>query len=122
MQKFEKPARIIHVIVCVLNLGSLFFGLMLPFAGSATSWGSSAYLFFKGASLALALPMFFMRIIYLQYILFGILAVFSVIHYMKAKKNHTIIKKRVFIDCVLWAITVFELIFLEEYFLNIIAF
>lgn len=78
--------------------------------------------FLQGASLALCLPMVLMRAIYLQYILFGALAVFAVILYTKAKKNHTIIKKRVFIDCVLWAITVFELIFLEEYFLNIIAF
>ena len=122
MQKFEKPARITQAMLCALNIGSILFGLMLPFAGSESSWGSSAYLFFKGASLTLALPMFFMRIIYLQYILFGILAVFSVIHYTKVKKNHTIVKKRVFIDCVLWVITVFELIFLEEYFLNIMWF
>ena len=117
MKRVEKIFRIVHIILCLLNIGSVFFGIMLM-----TSGGNNAYSFFRELSVSCCFPMLILRTAYLQYILFGVIAVFSIVNYISKIKKKEIIRKNIFLDCSLWAITVFELIHLEQYFVNIISF
>ena len=116
MKRIEKANRIIHIIICVLNFGSIFYALM------TCSAGTPMYSFFRRLSLAFSLPLLFMRFAYLQYIFFGLIAIFTVIKYIISFKNKEIAKRNIGIDIVLWIITVFELIYLEGAFEAIIWF
>ena len=68
------------------------------------------------------MPLLFMRVIYLQYIIFGLIAIFTIIKYIISIKNKEIIIKNIWTDVVLWTITIFELIYLESAFEAIISF
>lgn len=116
MRRIEKANRITHIIMCVLNLGSIFYALMV------NSTGTSLYSFFKRLSLAFGMPLLFMRVAYLQYIIFGLIAIFTIIRYIIFIKNREIIKRNIWIDVVLWTITIFELIYLENAFGAIASF
>lgn len=111
MKKAEKIFRIIHIILCFANIGSLFFGIM-RFSGS----GNKAYSFFRELSIELCFPMLLMRTIYLQYVLWGIIALFTIINVIYKIRTKSIAKKFVFIDCTFWITAIFELIYLESYF------
>ena len=117
MKKFEKSVRIIHIVLCLLNVGSLFFGIMLMTGG-----GNDVYSFFRELSIGCCFPMLILRIAYLQYILFGLIAIFSTVSYILKIKHKEIVRKNICIDCSLWLITIFELIYLEQYFAIIISF
>ena len=117
MKKIEKIVRILHIVLCLLNIGSIFFGIMLMIGG-----GNNAYSFFRELSISWCFPMLILRIAYLQYILFGVIDIFSIVNYIFRIKNKEVIRKNVFIDCFLWGITVFEIMNLERYFANIISF
>lgn len=119
MKKLEKIIRIVHTILCFLNLGCLFFALMKLSGG-----GNVPYRIFRWFNLLFifVVPMFLMRLAYLQYVLFGIIAVLDVVIYVHKIKNKTVDKKHLLYDILLWIITFGELIFLEEYFLNILWF
>ncbi len=116
MIRLEKIVRILHTILCALHLGCLFFGLM-----KATGGGNVPYKIFRWFNLLpfFVLPMFFMRIFYLQYIIFGLIAIFDIIIYIYKITEKSIDKKLLIYDVVLWIITIGELLFLEDYFLNI---
>lgn len=116
MKRFDKTNKIIHSVMCVLNLGSIFYALMV------CSIGTPLYAFFRRLSLALSMPLLFMRFAYLQYIIFGLLATFTIIKYIVLIKNKEIEKRKIWIDVVLWLITVFELIYLENAFEAILWF
>ena len=116
MKKIDNTNKIIHIIMCVLNLGSIFYALMV------CSIGTPLYGFFSRLSLAFGMPLLFMRLAYLQYIIFGVLAIFTIIKYIVFAKNKEIAKKNIWIDGVLWLITVFELIYLENAFKSILWF
>ena len=116
MKRIDKTNKIIHIVMCVLNLGSIFYALMV------CSIGKPLYGFFRRLSLAFGMPLLFMRIAYLQYIIFGLLAIFTIIKYIAFAKNKEIAKKNILIDGVLWLITVFELIYLENAFQSILWF
>lgn len=115
MKKVEKIARICNAILCLLNIGTLFFGLMMLSTGTV-------YGFLKWISIALSTPMFFMRLIYLQYILWGIVLVMYAIVYINQIKNKTLNRKSVYIDVILWIIAIIEIALLEKYFWNIVWF
>lgn len=116
MQKTEKVIRISYIVLCILNIGSIFFELMV------LCIGTPLYRVFRSLCLWCSMPMFFMRMAYLQYIIFGILSVFSVLIYIGKIKNHLVTKKILFIDIALWLIILVELIFTEQYFINILYF
>ncbi len=116
MKRIEKANCIIHIIMCVLNFGSIFYALM------GGSIGTLLYSFFRRLSLAFSMPLLFMRVIYLQYIIFGLIAIFTIIKYIISIKNKEIIIRNIWIDVVLWTITIFELIYLESAFGAIISF
>ena len=116
MKRIEKANCIIHIIMCVLNFGSIFYALM------GCSIGTLLYSFFRRLSLAFSMPLLFMRVIYLQYIIFGLIAIFTIIKYIISIKNKEIIIKNIWTDVVLWTITIFELIYLESAFEAIISF
>ena len=116
MKRIEKANCIIHIIMCVLNFGSIFYALM------GGSIGTLLYSFFRRLSLAFSMPLLFMRVIYLQYIIFGLIAIFTIIKYIISIKNKEIIIKNIWTDVVLWTITIFELIYLESAFEAIISF
>lgn len=116
MKKFEKTNRIVHIIMCVLNLGSIFYALMM------CSIGTALYSFFRRLSLAFSWSLIFMRVTYLQYIIFGLMAIFTIIKYIIFIRNKEIAKRNIWIDVVLWAITVFELSYLENAFEAILSF
>lgn len=63
--------------------------------------------------------MFFMRIAYLQYILFSIIAIIDILAYVRRLKVKQIDKKILGIDIFLWILSITELISLENYFENI---
>lgn len=72
--------------------------------------------------MAFGMPLLFMRTIYLQYIVFGILAVLTITKYIYIVKNKKVSKKDIIVDIILWGITVVELIYIEEAFLAILWF
>ena len=110
MKKIEKICRIVHIIMCVLNLGQIFCILT---AGST----GQLYEFFRILSVAYRpLLIFFMSYSYLQYFVFGLLAIFMIIKYIIYDKNKEVAKKSFWIDIVLWIVTVFELYYLESSF------
>ena len=116
MKRFEKTVRIIHTVLCVLHLGCLFFGLM-----KATGGWNIPYRIFRWFSLntIFVFSMFFMRVFYLQYIVLGLIAIADIVIYIHKAVNKVIDKKTLIYDVTLWVITIIELIFLEEYYLNI---
>ncbi len=114
--KIEKTARICHVVLCLLNIGAIFFAFMM------LAETGPIYSFFRQLSLGFSLPMMLMRAAYLQYILFAILAVLFVVVLIGKIKNKTINAKCLAWDLALWLISAFELIYLEIYYLNIITF
>ena len=116
LKNIDKTNKIIHIVMCVLNLGSIFYALMV------CSIGTPLYGFFRRLSSAFGMPLLFMRLAYLQYIIFGLLAIFTIIKYIAFAKNKEIAKKNILIDGVLWLITVFELIYLENAFKSILWF
>ena len=113
MKRFEKANRIIHIITCFLNLGTIFYALMV------CSTRTPLYGFFRRLSLSFGMPLLFMRALYLQYIIFGLIAVFTVIVYTKNKER---VKRNVLVDVLLWTTTILELIFLERAFEAIVFF
>lgn len=116
MNRIEKTNRIIHIVMCVLNLGSIFYAFMVR------SIGTPLYGFFRQLSLDFSMPLLFMRFAYLQYIIFGLLAIFTIIKYIVFAKKRKLQKKNIWIDGVLWLITVFEIIYLENAFKSILWF
>ena len=110
MKKAEKIVRIIYIVLCILNIGSVFFGLMVLFEDTPL------YDPFIGLSLLFCIPMFYMRMIYLQYILFAVLSVLSILIYIDKIKNKLVMKKILCIDILLWLIALVEVIFTEGYF------
>ncbi len=116
MKRIEKANWITHIIMCILNLGSIFYALMV------SSIGTPLYSFFRRLSLTFGWSLLLMRIVYLQYIIFGLIAIFTIIKYIISIKNKEIIKRNIWIDVVLWIITIFELIYLESAFGAIISF
>ena len=116
MKRIETVNRTVHIIMCILNLGSIFYALM------TASQGTPLYGFFRQLSVGSGVLLAFMRLAYLQYIVFGLIAVIAVIGYIISVKNKEVIKRNICIDAVLWAVTVFELIFLEGTFAAITAF
>ena len=116
MKRIEKSNWIIHIIMCVLTLGSIFYALMV------CSIGTPLYGFFRQLSLAFGWSLLLMRIVYLQYIIFGLIAIFTIIKYIISIKNKEIIIRNIWIDVVLWTITIFELIYLESAFGAIVSF
>ena len=116
MRKIEKITRIAYIVLCILSIGSIFYELMVLFMDTP------AYGFFRSLNLSFSMPMFFMRLAYLQYIIFGILTVLSVLIYIKKIRNNIVTKKLLCLDILLWLIILIELIFTEEYFLNILYF
>lgn len=117
MKKVEKSVRIIHIVLCLLNVSSLFFGIMLLTGGE-----NEIYRFFREISIEFCFPMLLMRVVYLQYILWGIVAMFTIVNVIYKIKIKNIEKKIVFVDCAFWVIAIFELIYLERYFGAIISF
>ncbi|MBQ2739959.1 MAG: hypothetical protein IJE22_00170 [Oscillibacter sp.] len=119
MKRFEKIIRIIHTVLCTLHLGCLFFGLM-----KATGGGNMPYRIFRWFSLLaiFIVPMFFMRVFYLQYIILGLIAISDIAIYINKALKKSIEKKTLIYDAALWLITIGELLFLEEYYLNILYF
>ena len=116
MKKIEKINRIIHIVMCVLTLGTIFYALMV------CSIGTPLYSFFRGLSLVFCMPLLFMRFAYLQYIIFGLLAIFTIIKYIVFAKNKEIVKRNIWIDIILWIITIIELVCLENAFESILWF
>ena len=55
-------------------------------------------------------------------LIFVLIAVYTIIKYANLVKNKEIEKTKIWIDIVLWIITVFELIYLENAFEAIISF
>lgn len=117
MKKFEKIIRILNAILCFLDIGCLFFSSMTAFSGI-----HPVYRIFRSLSFAFSLPMFFMRTVYLQYILYGIIAVSYIVIYWFKIKNKCIVKKYLYTDIILCSIAIAELFFLESYFINILTF
>ena len=115
MKKAEIITRIAYIALCILNIGSIFFGLMVLFSGKPE------YGFFRSLSLLFAAPMFFMRLIFFQYIAFFVLSVLSVLIYIKKIKNRSL-NKLLFIDIALWLFTFIEMLCTENYFWNIVYF
>ena len=116
MKKIEKTNCIIHIIMCVLNLGSIFYAFMV------SSIGTPLYSFFRRLTLDFSMSLVFMRIVYLQYIIFGLIAIFTIMKYIISIKNKEIIIRNMWTDVILWTITIFELIYLESAFEAIISF
>ena len=116
MIKIERTARICHIVLCLLNIGAIFFAFM-KLAGTG-----AIYSFFRRLSMAFAFPMMIMRMAYLQYILFAALAVLFVIVLTVKIRNRTINAKCLAWDLTLWLVSFFELAYLELYYLNIITF
>ena len=116
MKRIDKVIRIIHSVLCVLNLGSIFYALMV------CSIGTSLYAVFRRLSLAFSIPLLFMRFAYLQYIVFGVLALFTIIKYIVFVKNKEFSKRNILVDIVLWIIAIIELIYLENAFESILWF
>ena len=116
MKMIDKTNKIIHIVMCILNLGSIFYALMVH------SIGTPLYSFFRRLSLAFGMPLLFMRFAYLQYIIFGLLGIFTIIKYIVFVINKKKVKKNSWIDGVLCLITVFELIYLEYAFESILWF
>ena len=114
MKKSDINIRIIHFIFVLLNIGSLFFGIMVFSMG-----GNIVYSVFRELSLSFGFPIFLMRSMYLQYILFVILVILYMKFYKKNIKSDVVTRKLIIIDVFLWGVTIFELVFLELYFLNI---
>lgn len=106
----EERIRIIHIALCLINIGCLFF----PFV--KLSGGTPTYSFWCAITGWLGIPMFLMRLIYLQYVLWGVIAVFEVIFYINKIKNKNINKKMLFVDIFLWVITILEIVLLEDFF------
>ena len=79
--KIQKINRIIHSVMCAMNLGAVFYALM--------SWsiGTPFYGFLRQMSLAFGWPLLLMRVFYLQYIIFGCVAVFTIMGYVKNNKE-----------------------------------
>ena len=117
MKSFEKIVRVVHTVLCALHLGCLFFGLM-----KATGGGNVAYRIFRWFNLLaiFVIPMFFMRVFYLQYIILGLIAISDIIIYVHKDLKKAFNKKTIIYDVVLWIISISELLFLEEYYLNIL--
>ncbi len=117
MKRFEKIVRILHTVLCALHLGCLFFGLM-----KATGGGNIPYRIFRWFNLLaiFVIPMFFMRVFYLQYIILGLIAIADIVIYIHKAIDKSIDKKALIYDVALWVITISELLFLEEYYLNIL--
>ncbi len=117
MKRFEKIVRILHTVLCALHLGCLFFGLM-----KATGGGNIPYRIFRWFNLLaiFVIPMFFMRVFYLQYIILGLIAIADIVIYIHKAVDKSIDKKALIYDIALWVITISELLFLEEYYLNIL--
>ena len=72
--------------------------------------------------MAVAFPMMIMRMAYLQYILFAVLAVIFVVVLISKIKNKMPKTKWLFFDLILWLVSFFELAYLELYYLNTITF
>ena len=117
MKKFEKIIRIVHIVLNGLNIGAVFFGIMKISGG-----GNFVYRIFRELSIGCCFTMLIMRMAYLQYILTGIIAIFSIINYGSKIKNKKVKKRNLCIDCSLWLITILELIYLEQYFAAVTSF
>ena len=119
MKRFKKIIRIIHTVLCALHLGCLFFGLM-----KASGGGNMAYRIFRWFNFLVifVIPMFFMRLFYLQYIIWGLIAISDIAIYINKALKKSIEKKTLIYDAALWSITICEMLFLEEYYLNILYF
>lgn len=117
LKKAEKAVIIIQLIFCLLNISCLFFGIMSAFGG-----GNTGYSIFRSLCLTFSIPAVVIRIAYMQYIIFGAIAVFDVFKYASNIKNKRVSKKYLLADIALWIITIFELIFLEDMFYNIMRF
>ena len=90
----------------------------------ATGGGNIPYRIFRWFNLLaiFVLPMVFMRMFYLQYIILGLIAISDIVIYIHKAFKKSIDKKTIIYDISLWALTIGELLFLEEYYLNIIYF
>lgn len=111
MKKTERNIRILHIILCLLNIGCLFFGIMVMFRG-----GNEGYRIFRDLNIGFCTPMFFMRLFFLQYIVFSVIAVLYAKIYIYKVKNKSLNKKILCLDIVLWTLAIVELFFLEDYF------
>ncbi len=116
-ERFEKPVGILHALMCLLNIGSVFFGVMAVSGG-----GNEIYRIFRSLSLSCALPMVFMRLFYLQYIVFGLIAVFSLVNNYRKIQNKSMRRRTIAVECTLWIVAAIELLYLEQYYINIIWF
>ena len=118
MKRLEKAVRILHTVLCALHLGCLFFGLM-----KATGGGNALYSIFRWFNTIgiFAVPMLFMRLFYLQYIILGLIVIADIAIYIHKAVNKSINKKALTYDVALWLITISELLFLEEYYLNVLC-
>ena len=117
MKIADRIFRVIHIILCCVNIGSLFFGIMVLSGG-----GNIVYSFFRELSIGFCFPMLLMRVVYLQYILWGIIAIFTIANAIYKIKTKSVVKKTIYVDCIFWMIAIFELIYLERYFSAIIFF
>ena len=81
-----------------------------------------AYSVFKRLSLMFSVPMLLLRLAYLQYILWGIIAVFMIANVIYKIKTHSLNNKTLIVDCSFWILAIVELISLENYFNAIITF
>ena len=111
MRKAEIIARVSHIIMILLNVGCLFFGVMVFFGGN-----NEGYRIFRELNISFCDPMFFMRIFYLQYIIFFIIALLYTKIYIYKVKNRCLNKMIVCFDIMLWILAITELLFLENYF------
>ena len=89
----------------------------------ATGGGNIPYRIFRWFNLLaiFVIPMFFMRVFYLQYIILGLIVIADIAIYIHKAVNKSINKKALTYDVALWLITISELLFLEEYYLNVLC-
>jgi len=97
------------------------FGVLVFRLIKATGGGNIPYRIFRWFSLItiFVFSMVFMRVFYLQYIILGLIAISDIVIYIHKAVNKSIDKKFLIYDVTLWAITISELLFLEEHYLNI---
>lgn len=116
MKRTENTVRVIHTVLCVLHLGCLFFGLMKAFGGNNIPYRAARWLCLLPI---FVFPMYLMKMLDLQIVVFGLFGIWNIVMYIYKLVKRDIDKKKLTYDIVLWLVTVTELVFLGEYFVNI---